>query len=180
MDDHFCLKKALDETFFSDVVFACSDREGLQAHRAVLAAAYPDMQEADWMALFRTQPADLGRQLLYCMYSDCLPQDLTVARAKQMVAWVAAQPRLGRLSQLMSAFIEANNLKQSELTIHVHAGSVCSAVSTAFILCRADQSDRRVAGSSARCQENGVHGGYGRCYEGQVYHKTAQRGCCCG
>jgi hypothetical protein len=112
INDYFSLRKALDEAFFSDISFACSDGGRLQAHRAVLAAAYPAMQEPDWLDLFQTQPVGMGRLLLSCIYLDCLPRDLTVAHAKQLVTWVAGQPKLARLSQLVSAFIEANNLKQ--------------------------------------------------------------------
>ena len=114
VDDYFSLGVAVEAAFFSDVTLCCTDGVELPAHRAILIAAYPTMQEADWLALFRAQPCDLGRLLLTTVYSDCLPQDLTVPRAKQLLSWVEEQPKLERLQKLISAFIEANNLKQSE------------------------------------------------------------------
>ena len=114
MDGCFSLKKALDESFFSDISFVCSDGGKVLAHRVVLAAAYPDMQESAWLSLFQRQPADMGHLLLSCVYTDSLPPELTVARAKQMVLWLTEQPLMERLTVLASAFIQANNLKQSE------------------------------------------------------------------
>ena len=137
MDNYFSLKKALDECLFSDVMFTCSDGSGVQAHRAVLTAAYPDMQETDWMALFQTQPLHLGQLLLSCIYSDCLPQDLTVKHAKQVVAWLAGHPKLERLSQLMAAFIEGNTLKQSKLLVINCTG--CNSSFCAELICLIDE-----------------------------------------
>lgn len=140
MDDYFSLKKALDEGLFFDSRYACSDGGGVQAHRAVLAAAYPDMQEADWLALFRTQSVALGQLLLSCIYTDCLPQDLTVAHAKQIVAWLTVQPKLQRLSQLMTAFIEGNTLKQSKLLAKWLGNySSCDPLSCAELICLIDE-----------------------------------------
>lgn len=109
------MKKALDDSFFSDVTYSCLGGGEVQAHRAVLAAAYPAMQETDWGALFQDQPLDMCQLLLSCIYSDCLPHEMTVTRAQQLVTWLTRQPLLERLVLLVSAFIEANNLKQSEL-----------------------------------------------------------------
>lgn len=113
--DSFSLKAALDDNLFSDIVYTSLDGGSIQAHRAVLAAAYPAMQDSDWTALFRDQPLDMCRLLLLCIYSDSLPSDLTVPRAKQLEMWISQQPLLNRLVLSLSAFIAANNLKQSEL-----------------------------------------------------------------
>ena len=115
ISDSFSLKKALDDAFFSDVVYSCLGGGSVSAHRAVLAAAYPAMQDTDWTALFHDQPLDMCHLLLSCVYSDSLPSDLTEPGAKQLMVWISRQPLLDRLAQLVSAFIEANNLKQSEL-----------------------------------------------------------------
>lgn len=114
MDDYFSLRVAMDEAFFSDLTLTSSDGAALQAHQAVLEAAYPTMAVADWQKLFLSQPARLGRTLLGCVYSDCLPEGLTVPQAKELKACLLAQPNLARLQQLCTAFIEANDLKQSE------------------------------------------------------------------
>lgn len=137
MDNYFSLKKALDECLFTDVMFTCSDGGEVQAHRAVLAAAYPDMKETDWLSLFQTQPLHLAQLLLSCIYSDCLPQDLTVLHAKQVVAWLVGHPKLERLSQLMSAFIEGNTLKQSKL-LAIHCTS-CDSSFCAELICLIDE-----------------------------------------
>ena len=126
VDGHFSLKKALEDSFFSDLTFDCLSGGKVQAHRAVLAAAYPAMQETDWQALFKTQSADMARILLSCIYSDCLPLNLTVARAQQLVTWISEQPLLKPLSSLASAFVEANDLKQSELVqLSLLCGLLC-------------------------------------------------------
>lgn len=83
------------------------------AHRAILTAAYPTMHETHWLSLFQMQPQDMCNLLLSCIYSDSLPHTLKVERAKQLVLWLNEQPLMERMTLLVSAFIEANNLRQS-------------------------------------------------------------------
>ena len=113
VDDHFSLSTALDGSLFSDVRFACSDGREVEAHRAVLAAAYPAMEEKDWEAVFRSQPHDMCLLLLSCIYGDYLPATLKRDEARKLVEWLGQHPSLERLTVLVTAFIRANNLKQS-------------------------------------------------------------------
>ena len=85
VDDYFSLRVAMDEAFFSDLTFSSSDGASLPAHQVVLEAAYPAMAVADWQRLFLSQPACLGRMLLGCVYSDCLPERLTVSQAREQI-----------------------------------------------------------------------------------------------
>lgn len=117
MEDNFSLSKALDNPLFSDISFMCSDGKEVQTHQAVLAAAYPAMQKKDWEAVFRARPLDMGHFLLSCIYSDCLPAMLKIDQAQQLVEWLSEQPLLERLTGLATAFVKANNLKQSMLLL---------------------------------------------------------------
>ena len=102
------------DSSFSDISIACSDGGKLQAHRAVLAAAYPTVKERDWDAMFQAKPHSFGHTVLSCIYSDSLPTTLDLPQAKQLAEWLHGQPSLGRLTNQTAAFIEAHNLKQSK------------------------------------------------------------------
>ena len=117
VDDSFSLCMALDEGFFSDISFKCSDRVFLQAHRVVLEAAYPSLAVREWQVLLEAQSSSLGRLLLACVYSDCLPVDVTVPQAQSLMSCLSRQSKLTRLQQFCTAFIEANNLKKSECVL---------------------------------------------------------------
>ena len=110
----FSLSVALEDSSFSDISIACSDGRELQAHRAVLAAAYPTVKERDWDAMFQAKPHSFGHMVLSCIYSDSLPTTLDLPQAKQLAEWLHGQPSLGRLTNQTAAFIEAHNLKQSK------------------------------------------------------------------
>ena len=115
VDDQFSLSRALDDSLFSDVHFVCCDRRKVEAHRAVLAAAYPSMEEKDWEAVFQTQPRDTCCLLLSCIYSDRLPANLKTDEAMELVEWLGEYPSLERLTCLVTDFIRANSMKQSML-----------------------------------------------------------------
>jgi hypothetical protein len=112
VDDQFSLSRALDDSLFSDVHFVCCDRRKVEAHRAVLAAAYPSMEEKDWEAVFQTQPRDTCCLLLSCIYSDRLPANLKTDEAMELVEWLGEYPSLERLTCLVTDFIRANSMKQ--------------------------------------------------------------------
>ncbi|CAI8045497.1 hypothetical protein GBAR_LOCUS25172, partial [Geodia barretti] len=112
VDDQFSLSRALEESLFPDIHFVCCDGRKVEAHRAVLAAAYPSMEEKDWEAVFQTQPRGKCCRLLSCIYSDCLPANLKREEAMQVVEWLKEHPSLERLTCLVTTFIRANDMKQ--------------------------------------------------------------------
>ena len=124
VDDSFSLCMALDEGFFSDITFKCSDGVSLQAHRVVLEAAYPSLAMGEWQVLLEAQPGSLGHLLLSCVYGDHLPMEVTVPQAQSLTSCLLGQPKLARLQQFCAAFIEANNLKKSECVLTCYTNGV--------------------------------------------------------
>lgn len=115
-DDYFSLKEALDQSLFTDISFMCEDGKEVKSHRAVLAAAFPLMEEEDWTIVFKARTEDLGMMLLSCIYSDSIPDEMDIDRAKKIIDWLRQYPKLERLTKHISAFIESNTLKQSNNT----------------------------------------------------------------
>ena len=126
MDDYFSLQVAMEEGFFSDLALVCCNGVALQAHKVVLELACPSMTLQEWNTLFSACSEGVARQLLHYVYTDRLPESLSKSQAQQLQAVVCArrQPKLARLAQLTFAFIQAQDLKQSEQTVggDVHVG----------------------------------------------------------
>ena len=118
VDYHFSLIRALEDSLFCDIRFVCSDGRDIEAHRAVLAAGFPKMEEKDWQTVFRTQPYDMCHLLLSCIYSDRLPPSLKREEATKLVQWLGEHPSLERLTILVTSFIRANNIKKSMCQLH--------------------------------------------------------------
>lgn len=114
IDTEFHFLPGLEHGLFSDLVIESRSKMQYHVHKIILNAEKINTDEQFLRSSFYGFSDEVTQALLHYIYSRCLPPDLTLATAGQLIEFSRNQPNFNRLGKLCESFIKNRNF-QSEM-----------------------------------------------------------------
>ncbi|XP_034251805.1 uncharacterized protein LOC117651669 isoform X2 [Thrips palmi] len=125
LDAPFTLHPALEDGYFSDITLTAANGKQFFVHSCILALSLPDVDWNQTVTPLSGLPEDILSAILYYLYAECLPNNLTEVCARQIISILSQLPSgaLVRLSDLCELFLKHVALKKeiTTLTEDMHA-----------------------------------------------------------
>lgn len=125
LDTPYTLHPALEDGYFSDITLTASNGKKFSVHSCILALSLPDVDWNQTATPLSGLPEDILSAILYYLYAECLPVNLTEFCAQQIISIVSKLPNgaLTKLADLCQLFLKHMALKKeiTSLTEDMHA-----------------------------------------------------------